>query len=182
MINKLIIYALVILTSITETGSCTMSNASPGQPPHYLIKSSTPEPLTGISKLEGSPAVPAELASIQQAINSLIDNAELDKASLETAPLGILKVNADGTYGDIVGKGTIVAIDASTPGAYAITYQPPSGEVVNNAFVNVYAANSFGDAVSITQPVASGDPTGITVNVRTGGVLTQQKFSIAFYR
>ena len=153
-------------------------NASPGQPPHYLVRNNTPEPLTGICKLEGSPAVPAELASIRDTVNELIDEAESVETKLNTNPLFIIKVNADGTYTTGIGDGEITSIDASTPGVYVLTYV--GSKTVNNAFANAYASDSYAQAVSISAP--SGGAQGINVHVRTGGVLTQKQFSVAFYQ
>lgn len=146
-----------------------------GQPPHHLSISKTSQPLSGLKKLEGNPEVPAELAAVMDVVNASVDNIETKTDEMITLPMCVAKFNADGTLSSQIGTGRIVTVDASVPGAYALTFEGPYQ--AGHAFVDVYAGNSFGEAVDIVP--ATG---GITVNIRTAGVLTQQPFSVVIYR
>ena len=53
-----------------------MSNAAPGQLPHYLVKSVIRQSLSGLVKLEGNPSIPAEYSAIKDVVDSCVDKIE----------------------------------------------------------------------------------------------------------
>jgi len=157
-------------------GIFEMATVSPGQLPHSLIKSVSVQLLTKLKKLEGDPAVPAELSSIKDIVNSLVDWAESTEAKIKSLPILLAYINADGTIASTIGSGAVVAVDASIVGAYAITFN--TAYTIGHAFANSYAGgDTYAQAVSIDAPNQ-----GVVVNVRTAGALAQHPFSIAIYR
>jgi hypothetical protein len=180
----LLFFTFGCLISKEETEQ--MSTAVPGQLPHYLIHKTTPEPLSGLVKLEGNPAVPAELSAVRDTANSTIDKIEEIMTKLyplnDMAPLGSMSVSA-AVF--ISARRGLINVKNNPDIAFTILHVGPGEYQIDftAGMPNIFSAHVQVQGVSDpTGSVVISSVSSVTVFTFQAGIPTDNAFNIIFYK
>ena len=163
-----------------------MSNAAPGQLPHYLVKSVIRQSLSGLVKLEGNPSIPAEYSAIKDVVDSCVDKIEELFSSVypnnDMVPIGSMTVSAVGAITKRRGflNGTTnpdIAFNIVLGGGGLFTITFTAGmPAISSAHAQCEGVGDGSTGVTISSTSV------VVVGTFQGGVGVDNAFNIIFYQ